>query len=128
MNTTPIHHETAKSSELITEPIVTEIFEIITSELEVHLEEANLSTASELVALHAALLVYNLGGRTEQISTRGLALTKRRFLEMRVARSARQLVDAEPLADASRIVELASARIEQLIHVLDPDLRFAPQG
>ncbi len=105
-------------------PAPHEVLESVVSELEWLYADAPLGSGSRLVALHAALLVYNLEGWSELIPSVGLSLHRRGLLEMRVSRAARRL--AGPVAGpvgAKLAMERASVRIEELIHLIDPELR-----
>lgn len=100
------------------------ILESIVSELEMLCEDTAIGARSDLVQLHAALLVYELDGRVESIPNVGLSFSSRRLLEHRVTKAARRLIGSgSPTLDPDAAVALAAHRIEELLHLIDPDLR-----
>jgi hypothetical protein len=102
------------------------VLESVVSELEVLHLDAPWMMGSDLVALHGALLLFNLDGRAELIPGGSWPLGWRRVTEMRVTRSARRLAGPERgTAAAEAAVERASQLIEELVHLIDADLRMA---
>lgn len=103
------------------------VLESVVSELEVLLADAPLGASGELVSLYGALLLFNLGGWADLIPTVGLSLNRRRSLEGRVVRAARRVVptlrDAHPAEAAEVAMVVAGAKIEELLHLIDPELR-----
>ena len=101
------------------------VLEIVVSELELLCADTPVSARSDLIDLHAALLVYELQGQAERIPNVSFGLSGRRLLELRVTRSARRL--ASPTfgaADPDEVVARAATLIEDLIHLIDPELRI----
>jgi hypothetical protein len=118
----PSLNETAPDAPQISEPIdAKRIFESVMSELEVLHGEALLGTGSQLVSLHAALLVFNLEARLDLLPTIRLSLSRRGLLEARVIRAARRLCAGAHTPTA--ITQRAEDQIEELLHLIDPELR-----
>ena len=100
------------------------ILESVVSELEALRADAPLFAGGDLIDLHGALLAYELGGRAELIPSVNFAFSGRRLLEARVARAAHRIAGRERGHAASAATLVRSAeRIEDLIHLIDPDLR-----
>ncbi len=103
------------------------VLESVVSELEVLLADAPLGTGKELVSLYGALLLFNLGGWSDLLPSVGLSLNRRRSLEGRVVRAARRVVPesagAHPAEAAEAAMVLAGAKIDELLHLIDPELR-----
>jgi hypothetical protein len=100
------------------------LLESLVYELESLSADTPLGSAGDLIALHGALLVYNLEGRTDLIPATSFSLNRRSMLEFRIARAARRLTkDLRPEVQAYVSVERAAERIEQLLHLIDPELR-----
>jgi hypothetical protein len=100
------------------------ILESIVSELEALREFNPLGSTNGLVELHGALLVYELAGRVELIPSFRPVFTPRRVLEARVAWAAQRLAGRARGYEAARAAtDRAARRIEELIHLIDPDLR-----
>ena len=100
------------------------VLETVVSELELLCADTAVSARSDLIELHAALLVYELNGQAERIPTVGFGLSGRRLLELRVTKAARRLSSPKfGVADPDAAVTRAAALIEDLIHLIDPELR-----
>jgi hypothetical protein len=100
------------------------ILESLVYEFESLSAEVSPGSARDLIALHGALLVYNLDGRTDLIPATSFSLNRRSMLEFRIARAARRLTKGlRPEVQAYVSVERAAERIEQLLHLIDPELR-----
>lgn len=100
------------------------ILESLVSELELLCQDTALGAGSDLVQLHAALLVYELDGRVDLIPSVGLGFSGRRVLEYRVTKAARRMAGSGSVArDPLAAVTHAAQRIEELIHLIDPQLR-----
>jgi hypothetical protein len=100
------------------------ILESLACEYETLSADLPIGFGAELMALHGALLVYNLEGRTDLIPPTSLSLNRRSMVEFRIARAARRLTgNLRPEVQASMSVDRAAARIEELIHLIDPELR-----
>ena len=100
------------------------ILESVVSELEALRDFNPISSTSALVELHAALLLYAFAGRAELIPSIRPVFTPRRILEARVACAAQRLAGRARGYEAARATtERAARRIEELIHLIDPDLR-----
>ncbi len=100
------------------------ILESVVSELEMLCEDAALGMSSQLISLHGALLVYNLEGWAQLIPAPSWSLSRRGMLQLRVTRAARRLAgstNGQPAAAAA--MERAARKIEELIHLIDPELR-----
>ncbi len=98
------------------------ILESIVNELELLQTMTPLSGQHELVDLHAALLVYELAGDKALLPNTSFSLSPRRVLEARVVRAARRLVQAG--GESNRSKELAAQQIEELVHLIDPELQI----
>jgi hypothetical protein len=99
----------------------------VVSALQILLAETSTSSFANgsLVDLHGALLVYELAGRAEAIPSVGLGVTARRGLERKVVGSARRLTGtARGDAAAFAAWKRSAARIEDLIDLIDPELRL----
>jgi hypothetical protein len=97
------------------------ILESVTAELEVLRSQHN--AAGRLVELHGALFLYALDGRAELIQNQGIPLGGRQLLELRVAFAARRLAGRDRgESAASAALARAAQRIEELIHLIDPEL------
>jgi hypothetical protein len=100
------------------------ILESLVYEFESLSAEIPLGSSGDLIALHGALLVYNLDGRTDLIPATSFSLNRRSMLEFRIARAARRLTKGlRPEVQAYVSVERAAERIEELLHLIDPELR-----
>lgn len=99
------------------------ILESVTSELEALRDFSPSINSAALIELHGALLVYELAGRGELIPSVVSTLSGRRLLEARVALAARRLAgrDRGHHAAANALVR-AAHRIEELVHLVDPEL------
>lgn len=97
------------------------ILETIVTELELLTVESPLAARSDLIDLHAALLVFELGGHIGLVPNVGFAFNGRRLLEARVARAARRIIGSN---DADSAVTVAAETVEELIHLIDPELRL----
>ncbi len=98
-----------------------DVLEAIVTELEVLTSEAAIAIGTDLITLHGALLAYELGGVADAVPSVGFGMSGRRLLERRVCRAARQLIGAhQPDVALQRAGEL----IEELIHLIDPELRI----
>ena len=75
---------------------------------------------SDLVELHAALLLFGLDGRADLLPIPSFGLSLHNRLERRVARRAREL--ARRVGDDSARIEFAADVIERHVHLIDPDL------
>ncbi len=94
--------------------------EAIVTELEVLTGESPTAVRTNLITLHGALLAYELGGVASSIPTIGFGMSGRRILERRVVRAAKNLIGVN---DAETALNVAGSTIEELIHLIDPDLR-----
>jgi hypothetical protein len=105
------------------------VLESVVSELEVLASDTPLGMRGDLIELHGALLIFGLGGVVGLLPSAGLGLSTRRMLELRVVRAARRLADrvtgTSEHDTASAVLEYAGERIEDLIHLIDPELRSA---
>jgi hypothetical protein len=105
------------------------VLESVVSELEVLSADSPLGSRGDLIELHGALLMFGLGGVVSLLPSVGLGLSARRMLEFRVVRAARRLADqatsTSHLDTAVAVLELAAERIEDMIHLIDPELRVA---
>lgn len=100
------------------------VLESVVSELELLSQETAAGAKSELINLHAALLVYELGGRAELIPSVNIGFGARRIFEFRVAKAARRIAGSGRDALSSDVViARACSVIEDLIHLIDPELR-----
>jgi hypothetical protein len=97
------------------------ILESIVTELELLCADSPFAARSNLIELHGALLVFELGGQLNLIPSVGFAFNGRRVLEARVARAARRLIGT---AHPDAAVLNAGNTIEELIHLIDPELRL----
>ena len=96
------------------------ILETIVTELELLSAESPLAARTDLIELHAALLVFELGGQLALVPNVGFAFNGRRLLETRVARAARRMIGSN---DVDSAVVIAADTVEELIHLIDPELR-----
>jgi hypothetical protein len=105
------------------------VLESVVSELEVLAADTPLGMRGDLIELHGALLIFGLGGVASLLPSVGLGLSVRRMLEFRVVRAARRLAehagDSSSHDTAASVLALAGNRIEDLIHLIDPELRSA---
>lgn len=100
------------------------ILESLVYELESLSAYVPIGSTRDLIELHGALLVYNLEGRTDLIPATSPSLNRRSMLEFRIARAARRLTkNLHPEVQAYVSVDRAADKIEQLIHLIDPELR-----
>jgi hypothetical protein len=97
------------------------ILESIVSELELLCADSPLAARSDLIELHGALLVFELGGQLDLVPSIGFAFNGRRVLEARVARAARRIIG---ISTPELAVMTAGNTIEELIHLIDPELRI----
>jgi hypothetical protein len=93
----------------------------IVTDLELLCADSPLAARSDLIELHGALLVFELGGQAELVPNVGFAFNGRRVLEARVARAAKRIIGT---ASADLAVANAASTIEELIHLIDPELRL----
>jgi len=85
----------------------------------------SLTTPNSLIDLHGALLVYGLAGRSSLLPSVAIGVTTRRSLERRVLSSARRLAGRDQSDEAAFAAwKRAAARIEDLIDLIDPELRL----
>ena len=98
-----------------------DVLEAVVTELEVLTSETAIAIGTDLIALHGALLAYELGGVAEAIPSVGFGMSGRRHLERRVCRAARQLIGSHQPDVA---IHVAGLLIEELIHLIDPELRI----
>ncbi len=96
------------------------ILESIVSELELLCADSPFAARSDLIELHGALLAFELGGQIALLPSIGFAFNGRRVLESRVVRAARRVMGT---ATPETAVLHAANTIEDLIHLIDPDLR-----
>ena len=83
------------------------------------------SPTNLLIELHAALLLFELGGRRELVPSVALGVTARRSVERRIVSSARTLAGRGEGPDAAFAAwNRAASRIEDLIDLIDPELRI----
>ncbi len=94
--------------------------ESIVTELELLTDESPMAVRADLVTLHGALLAYEVGGHATSLPAIGFGMSGRRILERRVVRAARNMIGGR---DAQTAVNLAASKIEELIHLIDPELR-----
>jgi hypothetical protein len=97
------------------------ILESIVTELELLCADSPFAARSNLIELHGALLAFELGGQLALVPSIGFAFNGRRVLEARVARAARRLIGT---ASPDAAVLSAGNTIEELIHLIDPELRL----
>ncbi len=95
--------------------------ETIVSELELLTDESPMAIRADLITLHGALLAYELGGSATWLPSIGFGMSGRRMLERRVVRAAKSMIAD---SDAELAVRRAASKIEELIHLIDPDLRI----
>jgi hypothetical protein len=99
---------------------VPRVLESITSELE---SLRSFSDRPGLVELHGALFLYALDGDAGLLPSVGFPIGRRRLLETRVVRAAKRLAGSQRGAAAQEVALLrAIETIEQLLHLIDPDL------
>jgi hypothetical protein len=94
--------------------------ETIVTELELLTDESPLAIRADLITLHGALLAYEIGGVAKALPTIGFGMSGRRILERRVVRAAKNLIG---VSDAETAVNRSASTIEELIHLIDPELR-----
>ena len=94
--------------------------EAIVSELELLTDESPIAIRADLITLHGALLAYELGGSASWLPTIGFGMSRRRILERRVVRSAKNVIGER---DVEAAVRHAGSKIAELIHLIDPELR-----
>ena len=100
------------------------VFETIVTDLEMLTADCPAAPSWELVELHAALLVYELGERVTDVQTARASIRRRPMLERRVARAAlRLLQNASAQSSDAELRSRATESIEALIHLIDPELR-----
>ena len=97
------------------------VLESITSELESLLQEATPGIGSNLVELHAALLVFALEGQSSLIPAATFGFSVRRTRERRLLRSARRIA-VEARHDAATSLGIAAEVIERHLALIDPEL------
>ena len=95
--------------------------EAIVTELELLTDESPMAIRADLITLHGALLAYEVSGVAASLPTIGFGMSGRRILERRVVRAAKNLIGE---SDAEIAVQRAASTIEELIHLIDPELRF----
>ena len=103
------------------------VLDDVVSGLQILCAETALSPTptNSMIDLHAALLMFELGGRRELLPSVGLGVSARRSLERRIVSSARVLAGrAEGIEAAYAVSKRAAARIEDLIALIDPELRI----
>ncbi len=103
------------------------VLDDVVSGLQILCAETSVSSSPtvSMVELHAALLLFELGGRRELLPSVSLGVTSRRNLERRIVSSARSLAgravgDDAAFAAWNRVAD----RIEDLIDLIDPELRI----
>ncbi len=105
------------------------VLESVVTELEVLCADTPPLLRGDLISLHGALLAYGLGGDASLIPERSLGLSGRRLLEVRVIRAARRLCGSVARgADENQseaVLDAAAQRIDDLIHLIDPELRVS---
>jgi hypothetical protein len=69
------------------------------------------------------LLAFGIEGKLELLPSPGFSFLGRRALEARIVRAARRLGGSGRTAD--QVMAKAAEQIEESIHLIDPDLRFA---
>ncbi len=97
------------------------VFESVVSELESLLHEATPGLGSNLIELHAALLVFALDGQSSLIPAATFGFSVRRTRERRLLRSARR-ISVEARHDAATSLRLAADVIERHLALIDPEL------
>lgn len=125
----PRDSEFADWSELRAIPVDPKaILEEVVSALQILSAETSQSpfvTPSAVIDLHGALLVYELAGRGELIPNVSIGVSTRRGFERRVVSSARRLVGPARGEAAALVAWVrAAARIEDLVDLIDPELRL----
>jgi hypothetical protein len=98
----------------------------VVSSLQIMMAESSASVypSNSEVELHGALLLFELGGRAENIPSISLGVSARRSIERRVASSARHLAGREIGDEAAFTAwKRAAHRIEELLDLIDPGLR-----
>ena len=103
------------------------VLDDVVSGLQILCAETALCTSptNSMIDLHAALLMFELSGRRELLPSVGLGVSARRSLERRIVSSARVLAGRVEGTEAAYVVwKRAAARIEDLIELIDPELRI----
>ena len=95
--------------------------EAIVTELELLTDESPIAIRADLITLHGALLAYEVSGVAASLPATGFGMSGRRILERRVVRAAKNLIGED---EADMAVRRAASKIEELIHLIDPELRF----
>ena len=115
----------AERLDVVADPKV--LLEDVVSGLQILCAETSASSSptAAMIELHAALLLFELGGRRELLPSIGLGVSSRRILERRIVSSARSLAGQSVGSDAAFAAwNRAADRIEDLIDLIDPELRF----
>ncbi len=99
---------------------VARALETVVTELELLTDESPIAIRADLITLHGALLAYEVSGVASALPTIGFGMSRRRILERRVVRAAKNLIGA---SDAETAVRRSASTIEELIHLIDPELR-----
>jgi hypothetical protein len=103
------------------------VLDDVVSALQILCAETSVSSSptTSMIELHAALLLFELGGRRELVPSVGLGVTARRNLERRIVSSARSLAGRATGAEPAFAAWMRAAdRIEDLIDLIDPELRI----
>ena len=98
------------------------VLESIVSEYEYLSQDAPLGAGFDLVELHGALLVYNLGGDVALLPSPAFGLSTRSWRERRIVRAARCIV-AVGAGDRTRTMDIAANLVDRHLHLIDPELR-----
>ncbi len=102
----------------------TQLLESIANELESLRDYTGINAPVGLLELHGALLLFALNGNAELIPTVRFPVGSHRLLQARIAWAARRQAGVgRGEAAALSAVERSAARIERLIHLIDPELR-----
>lgn len=99
---------------------VARALETVVTELELLTDESPMAIRADLITLHGALLAYEVGGFATALPTIGFGMSGRRILERRVVRAAKNLIG---VSDAETAINHSASKIEELIHLIDPELR-----
>jgi hypothetical protein len=119
MEVNEAHLDNIESTEPAVDP--QRVFESITSELESLLQDAAPGVGSNLIELHAALLVFALEGQSSLIPAATFGFSVRRTRERRLLRSARRIA-LEGRHDAATSLRIAADVIERHLALIDPEL------
>jgi hypothetical protein len=98
------------------------LLESIVSEYEYLSQDAPLGSGFDLVELHGALLVYNLGADVALLPSPAFGLSARSWRERRIVHAARRIL-AVGAGDQARTMDIAADLVDRHLHLIDPELR-----